>query len=114
MKKFKMIVGSLWRTLYMQPMAWLVGLPTDKVLHFGVSMVLAQMFFFLSASFLIAFAATALVGVFKEVVIDKLVNKEKVDGEDLAADVLGICAGIVLLEVFGTLIHAHNYIVQLW
>ena len=110
MKKIKILTSSIWSNLYLKPMAWLGGLPTDKVLHFGVSMVLAQMFFFLSASSLFAFAVTVFVGIFKEVVIDKLINKEEVEVKDLLADSLGIFAGLILLEIYGFIIDIHNYV----
>lgn len=105
-----MIIGSIWRNFYMKPMAWLVSLPTDKVLHFGASMVIMQMLFFLFESTSLAFAVTFAIGIFKEVVIDKLINKEKVDGGDLTADVLGICAGQMLLNIYGLLIDIQRLI----
>lgn len=54
--------------------------------------------------------ATFVVGIFKEVVIDKLVSKEKVDADDLWADIFGVCAGVISLVVGAALIHIHEWL----
>ena len=99
---------KIWNTLYAKPKNWLCGLQTDKVLHFVVSMVLVQMIFFLTNNLFLATLATFVVGIFKEVVIDKLVSKEKVDADDLWADIFGVCAGLIALVVYAALIHIHK------
>ena len=99
---------KIWNTLYAKPKNWLCGLQTDKVLHFVVSMVLVQMIFFLTNNLFLATLATFVVGIFKEVVIDKLVSKEKVDSDDLWADIFGVCAGLITLVVGAALIYIHE------
>ena len=90
---------------------WLIAKGgTDKVLHFVVSMVLVQMIFFLTYNLWLATLATFVIGIFKEVVIDKLVSKEKVDADDLWADIFGVCAGVILLVVGAALIHIHEWL----
>ena len=54
--------------------------------------------------------ATFVVGIFKEVEIDKLVSKEKVDADDLWADIFGVCAGVITLVVYSALIHIHEWL----
>lgn len=108
MSKVRMILSALWSNLYVKPKNWLCGLQTDKVLHFTVSMVLVQMVFFLTSSLWLATIATFMIGLFKEVVVDKLISGEKVDGDDLWADIIGLCAGLVLLEVNAVLIKIHE------
>ena len=98
----------IWNTIYAKPKNWLCGLQTDKVLHFVVSMVLVQMIFFLTYNLWHATLATFVIGIFKEVVIDKLVSKEKVDADDLWADIFGVCAGLIALVVYDALIHIHK------
>lgn len=110
MSKSKMILGVLWNALYVKPKNWLCGLQTDKVLHFFVSMVLMQMFYFLTASLWMAIIATIAVGVFKEVVIDKLISKGKVDAGDLLADTFGLFAGLLMLVVNAVLIKIHGWL----
>mgnify|MGYP007089392007 CR=1 FL=1 len=46
----------------------------------------------------------------KEVVIDKLVSKEKVDADDMWADFFGVCAGVIALVVGAALIHIHEWL----
>ena len=99
---------KIWNTLYAKPKNWLCGLQTDKVLHFVVSMVLVQMIFFLTNNLFLSTLATFVIGIFKEVVIDKLVSKEKVDADDLWADIFGVCAGVIMLVVGAALIHIHE------
>ena len=101
---------KIWNTLYAKPKNWLCGLQTDKVLHFVVSMVLAQMIFFLTYSLWLATLATFVVCIFKELVIDKLFSKEKVDDDDLWADIFGVCAGVITLVVYSALIHIHEWL----
>lgn len=103
-------MGALWSNLYVKPKNWLCGLQTDKVLHFFVSMVLVQMFYFLTASLWLATIATLAVGVFKEVVIDKLISKGKVDAGDLWADTFGLCAGLFMLVVNAVFIKIHGWL----
>ena len=103
----------IWNTLYTKPKNWLCGLQTDKVLHFVVSMVLVQMIFFLTNNLFLATLATFVVGIFKEVVIDKLVSKEKVDADDLWADIFGVCAGVITLVVGSALIHIHEWMADI-
>ena len=100
---------KIWNTLYAKPKNWLCGLQTDKVLHFVVSMVLVQMIFFLTYNLWLSTLATFVIGIFKEVVIDKLVSKEKVDADDLWADIFGVCAGVIALVVYSALIHIHEW-----
>ena len=100
----------IWNTLYTKPKNWLCGLKTDKVLHFVVSMLLVQMIFFLTYNLWLATLATFVIGIFKEVVIDKLVSKEKVDADDLWADIFGVCAGLIALVVGAALIHIHEWL----
>ena len=99
----------IWKTLYAKPKNWPCGLQTDKVLHFVVSMVLVQMIFFLTYNLWLATLATFVIGIFKEVVIDKLFSKEKVDVDDLWADIFGVCAGLIALVVGAALIHIHEW-----
>ena len=101
---------KIWNTLYAKPKNWLCGLQTDKVLHFVVSMVLVQMIFFLTNNLFLATLATFVIGIFKEVVIDKLVSKENVDADDLWADIFGVCAGVITLVVCSALIHIHEWL----
>lgn len=110
MKNLKMIAGAIWNALYVKPKNWLCGLQTDKVLHFLVSMVLVQLVFFLTGSLWLATLVACLIGVFKEVVIDKLISKGKVDAGDLWADAFGVCAGLVMLEFAAVLIHVHEWL----
>lgn len=110
MSKTRMTLSSLWRTIYVRPMDWLCGLRTDKLLHFLVSMMLVQMVFFLTANLWLATVVTFLVGIFKEVVVDKLISKGCVDAGDLWADVFGICAGLLLLELAYILIKIHEWL----
>ena len=100
---------KIWNTLYAKPKNWLCGLQTDKVLHFVVRMVLVQMIFFLTYNLWLATLATFVVGIFKEVVIDKLVSKEKLDADDLWADIFGVCAGVITLVFGAALIHIHEW-----
>ena len=110
LKKIKTMIRMIWNTLYTKPKNWLCGLQTDKVLHFVVSMVLVQMIFFLTYNLWLATLATFVIGIFKEVVIDKLVSKEKVDADDLWADIFGVCAGLIALVVCAALIHIHEWL----
>ena len=98
----------IWNTLYTKPKNWLCGLHTDKVLHFVVSMVMVQMIFFLTYNLWLSTLATFVIGIFKEVVIDKIVSKEKVDADDLWADIFGVCAGLIALVVYAALITIHK------
>ena len=107
------MIRRIWNTLYAKPKNWLCGLQTDKVLHFVVSMVLVQMIFFLTHNLWLATLATFVVGIFKEVVIDKLVSKEKVDADDLWADIFGVCAGVITLVVGAALIHIHEWLADI-
>lgn len=109
-----MLIRMIWNTLYTKPKNWLCGLQTDKVLHFVVSMLLVQMIFFLTYSVWLATLATFVVGIFKEMVIDKLVSKEKVDADDLWADIFGVCAGLIMLVVGAALIHIHEWLWCNW
>ena len=104
------MIRMIWNTLYAKPKNWLCGLQTDKVLHFVVSMVLVQMIFFLTNNLFLATLATFVIGIFKEVVIDKLVSKYKVDSDDLWADIFGVCAGVITLVVYSALIHIHEWL----
>ena len=103
------MIRMIWNTLYTKPKNWLCGLQTDKVLHFVVSMVMVQMIFFLTYNLWLATLATFVVGIFKEVVIDKLVSKEKVDADDLWADIFGVCAGVITLVVYAVMIKIHEW-----
>lgn len=91
-------------TLYTKPKNWLCGLQTDKVLYFVVSMLLVQMIFLLTYSVWLATLAVLVVGIFKEVVIDKIASKEKVDADDLLADIFGVCAGLIMLVVYAAML----------
>lgn len=104
----------IWNTLYTKPKNWLCGLQTDKVLHFVVSMLLVQMIFLLTYSVWLATLAVLVVGIFKEVVIDKIASKEKVDADDLLADIFGVCAGLIMLVVGAALIHIHEWLAVNW
>ena len=106
----KTIIRMILFFLYTFSNYWLCGLKTDKVLHFVVSMVLVQMIFFLTNNLFLATLATFVIGIFKEVVIDKLVSKEKVDADDLWADIFGVCAGLITLVVGAALIHIHKWL----
>ena len=108
--EIKTMIRMIWNTLYAKPKNWLCGLQTDKVLHFVVSMVLVQMIFFLTNNLFLATLATFVIGIFKEVVIDKLVSKERVDADDLWADIFGVCAGVITLVVGSALIHIHEWL----
>ena len=110
LKKIKTMIRMIWNTLYAKPKNWLCGLQTDKVLHFVVSMVLVQMIFFLTYNLWLATMSTFVIGIFKEVVIDKLVSNEKVDADDLWADIFGVCAGVITLVVYSALIHIHEWL----
>lgn len=104
------MIRMIWNTLYAKPKNWLCGLKTDKMLHFVVSMELVQMIFFLTYNLWLATLATFVVGIFKEVVIDKLVNKEKVDADDLWADICGVCAGLITLVVYAAMLKIHEWL----
>ena len=108
--EIKTMIRMIWNTLYTKPKNWLFGLQTDKVLHFVVSMLLVQMIFFLTYNLWLATLATFVIGIFKEVVIDKLVSKEKVDADDMWADIFGVCAGVIALVVGAALIHIHEWL----
>lgn len=108
------MIRMIWNTLYTKPKNWLCGLQTDKVLHFVVSMLLVQMIFFLTYNLWLATLATFVIGIFKEVVIDKLVSKEKVDADDMWADIFGVCAGVIMLVVGAALIHIHEWLCCNW
>ena len=107
-QRLNTMIRMIWNTLYTKPKNWLCGLQTDKVLHFVVSMVLVQMIFFLTYNLWLATLATFVVGIFKEVVIDKLVSKEKVDADDLWADIFGVCAGVITLVVYAAMLKIHE------
>ena len=107
--KIKTMIRMIWNTLYTKPKNRHSRLQTDKVLHIVVSMVLVQMIFFLTYNLWISTLATFVIGIFKEVVIDKLVSKEKVDADDLWADIFGVCAGVITLVVGSALIHIHEW-----
>ena len=104
------MIRMIWNILYTKPKNWLCGLQTDKVLHFVVSMEMVQMIFFLTYNLWLATLVTFVVGIFKEVVIDKLVSKEKVDTDDIWADILGVCSGVITLVVGAALIHIHEWL----
>lgn len=104
------MIRMIWNTLYVKPKNWLCGLQMDKVLHFVVSMELVQMISFLTYNLWLATLATFVIGIFKEVVIDKLVSKEKVDADDILADIFGVCAGVIALAVDAALIHIHEWL----
>ena len=104
------MIRMIWNTLYVKPKNWLCGLQVDKVLHFVVSMELVQMIFFLTYNLWLATLATFVIGIFKEVVIDKIVSKEKVDADDIWADIFGVCAGVIALVVGSALIHIHEWL----
>lgn len=106
----KIMIRMLWNTLYVKPKNWLCGVQTDKVLHFVVSMVLVQMIFFLTYNKWLAILATFVIGIFKKVVIDKLVSKEKVDADDLWADIFGVCAGVITLAVYAAMLKIHEWL----
>lgn len=108
------MIRMIWNTLYTKPKNWLCGLQTDKVLYFVVSMVMVQMIFFLTYNLWLATLATFVIGIFKEVVIDKLVSKEKVDADDLWVDIFGVCAGVIALVVGAALIHIHEWLAVNW
>lgn len=108
--EIKKMIRMIWNILYTKPKNWLCGLQTDKVLHFVVSMLLVQMIFFLTYNLWLATLATFVIGIFKEVVIDKLVSKEKMDADDLWADIFGVCAGVITLVVGAALIHIHEWL----
>ena len=103
------MIRIIWNTLYTKPKNWLCGLQTDKVLHFVVSMVLVQMIFFLTYNLWLATLATFVIGIFKEVVIDNLVSNEKVDADDLWADIFGVCAGVIMLVVYAAMLKIHEW-----
>ena len=42
--------------------------------------------------------------------IDKLDSNEKVDADDLWADIFGVCAGVILLVFGSAFIHIHERI----
>ena len=109
-QRLKTMIRMIWNTLYAKPKNWLCGLQTDKVLHFVVSMVMVQMIFFLTYNLFLATLATFVVGIFKEVVIDKLVSKEKVDADDLWADIFGVCAGVITLVVYSAMLKIHEWL----
>ena len=104
------MIRMIWNTLYAKPKNWLCGLHTDKVLHFVVSMVLVQMIFFLTYNLWLATLATFVIGIFKELVIDKLVSKEKVDADDLWAGIFGVCAGFIALVVYAAMLKIHEWL----
>lgn len=108
------MIRMIWNTLYTKPKNWLCGLQTDKVLHFVVSMLLVQMIFLLTYSVWLATLAVLVIGIFKEVVIDKIASKEKVDADDLLADIFGVCAGLIMLVVGAALIHIHEWLAVNW
>ena len=100
----------IWNTLYTKPKNWLCGLQTDQVLHFVVSMVLVQMIFFLTYNLWFSTLATFVIGIFKEVVIDKLVSNEKVDADDLWADRFGVCEGVITLVLYAAMVKIHEWL----
>ena len=104
------MIIMIWNTLYTKPKNWLCGLQTDKVLHFVFSMVLVQMIFFLTYNLWLATLATFVIGIFKEVVIDKLVSNEKVDADDLWADIFGVCVGVIFLVVYAAMLKIHEWL----
>ena len=104
------MIRMIWNTLYSKPKNWLCGVQTDKVLHFVVSMVMVQMIFFLTYNLWLATLATFVIGIFKEVVIDKLVSKEKVDADDLWADIFGVCAGVITIVVYASMLKIHEWL----
>ena len=110
LKKIKTMIRMIWNTLYTKPKNWLCGLQTDKVLHFVVSMLLVRMIFFLTYNLWLATLSRFVVGIFKEVVIDKLVSKEKVDADDLWADIFGVCAGVITLVVYAAMTKINEWL----
>ena len=97
----KKSIGTLWSALYVKPKNWLCGLQSDKLLHFIVSMILVLLLFAASESLLVAMGVTFIIGVLKEVLIDKFMNQGTADIDDVLADLLGLCVGVVLLWLMG-------------
>lgn len=97
-----MIMGALWSNLYVKPKNWLCGLQTDKVLHCFVSFIIMILMCGVWKNWILIGLSTFLIGLFKEVVIDKLIMKEEIDMDDLWADIFGI--GFAFLAMCGMVI----------
>lgn len=103
MEKFSAIISKAWEVLYVKPKNWLCELPTGKVLHFTVSMILMMFFFYLVNNMWTAVCISMLVGIAKEVVVDRAIMKGTADAADVWADAFGVCVGILLIGLFAFL-----------
>lgn len=88
--------------------AWLCNLATDKVLHFLVCMVIVMLLYNLTESIWTSSFVTIVMGVIKELLVDKFVRKGETDIDDLWANILGVCAGIILLGLIALCNTIHN------
>lgn len=67
------------------------------LLHFVVSFILMEIMCGVWGSWCWAALATFIIGLFKEIVVDKLVMKENVDTDDLWADIFGIVGALITM-----------------
>ena len=93
----KKIIRYLWQVIYVKPKGWLCGIQSDKLLHFIVSFILMILMCGVWNSLCWAALATFIIGLFKKIVVDKLVMKETVDVDDLWADIFGIVGALITM-----------------
>lgn len=93
----KKIISYLWQVIYVKPKGWFCGIQSDKLLHFVVSFILMEIMCGVWGSWYWAALTTFIIGLFKEIVVDKLVMKENVDADDLWADIFGIVGALITM-----------------
>lgn len=73
----------------------LLSIASDKYLHFVISLLIV---FVLTAicGWIVGVSITLLIGIFKEVVVDLLIRKQKFDNYDIAADIVGTIIGAAM------------------
>lgn len=93
----KKIISYLWQVIYVKPKSWLCSIQSDKLLPFVVSFILMILMCGVWNSWCWAALATFIIGLFKKIVVDKLVMKENVDVDDLWADIFGIVGALITM-----------------
>lgn len=93
----KKLICLLWQSIYVKPKNWLYSIQSDKLLHFIVSFIIMELMCTVCGSWCWAVVITFIISLFKEVVVDKLVMKEKIDGDDLWADIFGIVGALITM-----------------
>lgn len=87
---------KFWLYLYKKPMNYLLSFSNDKILHFIVSMILVQILYLLINHISIALIITLIIGLFKEIVIDKYLMHTEIDTKDIKMDINGMLGGFIM------------------